>query len=1024
MASEIESELRRRCRDNENFRILLAQWEYDRQLFERALNTIGHAFPHYSLHDASHSETILKRISNVLGSKSISRLSATDLWLMLEAAYIHDAGMVALDHTKRKDINSPEFHHHIVKLQHGEDVDLSQSAQRLIARGSWSGFGDVLDRQRDLILVYADYTRILHAARSYDIALNPSERTAVASPRTSLIPNRLWHTIGQICRAHGVSRDEAMKISARESGIANDICHPRFVAFMLRLGDLLDLDSGRFCPILNSTIGNMPQTSRAHMGKHEGTCHLLVDTTRIEVTGKYQKIEDYIEAENWFSWLKEELGAQLLHWDQIAPSCKIGSLPSLGRIEARLEGQVIYDRNVGPRFGIDRQKILELVQGANLYQGPGDVIREALQNAVDATLLRLSYERQSAGLSKPRDFEHLRKLLSHYPIKIKISLASSTDQQGHAKSPVQSTPLLKISIEDSGIGLRQQDLKFLLHVASTSKNHYKRYLSDWLPEWARPSGAFGIGFHSLFAFCSKVTLTTRHPEDDSGLTVDVIKKEGEREPIVVIRPLKRPSVGFPRPAGTILEAYFDRPNDFLEENQIHYADSLSESKLDYFFMGNHRPEVIILAVRDTIADIAEYGPCTIKINNTRTSDLPQAFGKENLFEEFDTDTNTRIIFHDALAHQGAIYSCYRGAPVGYPVPSNIVTFTVDIYNSNAKELLELSRNDWTAQGNAFVERCAKETIPKYVPKWLSSLRNQQKQTSAQQPKEDTNESILHSSLGPLSLYAILNDLDEAGSEWESVFVNESESLKVSNATRITFGQIAAAKKARITIGPSLDEEPVATDPDDTEFRASSASANAEPGTLVFADTSKASSRQRSVLYRFLHKVFRRKIRFQHGDHSSYLLEKSDTDYEDTSDAAIKSDLLRFLQSDYAHRYAARPTAITCPWKYRSLSSNFEMQSPLQSAYNSSVRSLLMSHTMIVPYIFHSGTIIIGNLSNYIDYIVQKNGISRSEAASSLMDFMSHVETLMASQKEWQEAKKYDFARANERLSGMRSRTSK
>ena len=160
---------------------------------------------------------------------------------------------------------------------------------------------------------------------------------------------------------------------------------------MLRLGDLLDLDSGRFCPTLNATISPLPALSEAHRGKHAGIRRLLVCPTRIEVSGVYTDLNAYLEAEQWFTWLREELSAQLIRWDEIGPPNAI-ALPSVGSIEARLEGQITLDVAARPRFEVDREKMIELVQGANIYDGPEDAVREIIQNAIDATLLRFSYD--------------------------------------------------------------------------------------------------------------------------------------------------------------------------------------------------------------------------------------------------------------------------------------------------------------------------------------------------------------------------------------------------------------------------------------------------------------------------------------------------------------------------------------------------------------------------------------------------------------------------------------------------------
>jgi hypothetical protein len=70
------------------------QWGFDEKLIPKALQTVGNLFPHYSRHDESHSKQILINIECLLGKDSIAKLTATDTWLLLEAAYWHDIGMV------------------------------------------------------------------------------------------------------------------------------------------------------------------------------------------------------------------------------------------------------------------------------------------------------------------------------------------------------------------------------------------------------------------------------------------------------------------------------------------------------------------------------------------------------------------------------------------------------------------------------------------------------------------------------------------------------------------------------------------------------------------------------------------------------------------------------------------------------------------------------------------------------------------------------------------------------------------
>ncbi len=169
MSSAIETELRDRCSNNENLRLLLAQWEYDRLLLRQALATVGQVFPHYSLHDATHSETILERIAAMLGAVGLSRLTATDLWLLLETAYLHDSGMIVLDAVKRKDLSSAEFEAHLRATTDGPDHDLATRAARLQQRQLPKDLIGILEGHLDLLLVYAEFVRKRHSQRAHEM---------------------------------------------------------------------------------------------------------------------------------------------------------------------------------------------------------------------------------------------------------------------------------------------------------------------------------------------------------------------------------------------------------------------------------------------------------------------------------------------------------------------------------------------------------------------------------------------------------------------------------------------------------------------------------------------------------------------------------------------------------------------------------------------------------------------------------------------------------------------------------------
>ena len=91
----------------------------------------------------------------------------------------------------------------------------------------------------------------------------------ITSPRTELLPNRIYRYLGQICVSHGMNFNTLMEtIPYKQTGLGTEDCHPRFIGCLLRLGDLFDLDDNRFCPVMAKHVSNMPSVSKHHHDKH------------------------------------------------------------------------------------------------------------------------------------------------------------------------------------------------------------------------------------------------------------------------------------------------------------------------------------------------------------------------------------------------------------------------------------------------------------------------------------------------------------------------------------------------------------------------------------------------------------------------------------------------------------------------------------------------------------------------------------------------------------------------------------
>ena len=89
----LENKLKEYSDSNSEYYELWSTWDLNKKTLEPILNAIIKDYPHYSMHDHTHSESILINIARFLGNDNIDNLSPTDIWLLLHVAYLHDFGM-------------------------------------------------------------------------------------------------------------------------------------------------------------------------------------------------------------------------------------------------------------------------------------------------------------------------------------------------------------------------------------------------------------------------------------------------------------------------------------------------------------------------------------------------------------------------------------------------------------------------------------------------------------------------------------------------------------------------------------------------------------------------------------------------------------------------------------------------------------------------------------------------------------------------------------------------------------------
>jgi len=723
MATQLIKHLKDWAEKDAIYKPLESQWTFDERLIAKALQNVSVYFPHYSRHDESHSRQILVHIERLLGPDNIAKLSPTDTWLLLEAAYLHDIGMIISDDQLKEDYDAIKRHVEKAKYSANGDVltvmnalltSKEKTASSIFASVDISPF-QVIKLLREII---ADFYRVQHPERANKIILNPFDEIGLNSPRNELLQARFFSLLGKICAYHGDSFDKVMELPKQQKGIGTDDCHPRFIACLLRLGDLLDLDDNRFCPVMMKVAGKLPELSEAHRQKHLAIRHFRADPDRIEIEAECPDYESYIETTKWFGWLRDEVKNQMSRWFDIVPERSFGLLPSVGDLKAHLKDWQVFSENQRPHFELDQDRIFELLQGAGLYECKEQAMRELLQNAVDATLIRIWREHGEDYKPRPESFikresaprsEEVQNILSQYAIDVSIEKEKEEEQYNY----------WRITIADQGTGISRDDLKFMMQMGSSKKNHRKRAIIEKMPVWMKPSGIFGIGLHSVFLLTDEVLIETRSIDTGETLVIRMTNPTDTREHgNVYFQIITKPtSIELNSPDSKKISREF-KPWDFS-----HYGCRLSfnynpdkaisqrkehDSIANLFkkhdgLIKNDLDNRQIINLIEFVSDFFKYGYIS---GSLKFDDKHQKIGNgnnsntENKAYYYDADKSIELIKIEPFTSDPIFDTTnffYRGQKVRGKYHHSffrLITVSFNLLNNNADEILTINRNEF------------------------------------------------------------------------------------------------------------------------------------------------------------------------------------------------------------------------------------------------------------------------------------------------------------------------------------------
>lgn len=710
---KLDQHLKELCNQEERYLNLYSTWILNKKTCSDLLKNVVVHYPHFSMHDASHADAVLSKMEMLLGER-VKNLSPTDTWLLLHAAFAHDLGMVVEWSSIETKWSEKEFQDNLSYLETLPDEDLQKAiwfvreTHDLTKEQVWP-----LEASRYVRLINAALFRGKHAQISKDYIEFTAPELGLDLGHNHLIQPRLVKLLGQICKLHTEPLEQVLKLDYQTNGFDSDYAHPRFVAMMLRLGDLLDIDNGRFNAGAEAVSGGLPATSEPHREKHEATTHLLVMPKEIRFRSNCPDASAYLEARKFVSWLEQEIDFLTKNWAKIVPENLGGYAPRFDEKELLINGVPDIEGVADLKFEISQDKAFQMIEGANIYRDSLVFLREVIQNAADASKLQLwsdlcsdTYLAWMGAMDEERlhtlqPYEIKPEIYQNYPIQISLSTID--------------TDRVQIKVTDRGTGISVESFKRMCNVGESNESSpVLRDILQKMPNWLRPTAGFGIGLQSIFLVTDQFTIDTSTGQEAFHAIVYSKRKGGY---------LQLQRINRPMPRGTTITIEAKKYDDLVDDDLTY---EISELYTNIAFDPLHdESRIFEMRILGNIRQLREHSMFPLHVRcqeesvyykeKVTTFPLIRITGwdlwKDRYWYKLEEDGRKFSLWDKKEAvlvkftsnrtrftNTSSIY--FKGMPMELPI--NLFGYRlssyIDIYGMETKKALTLDRLEFTSEG--------------------------------------------------------------------------------------------------------------------------------------------------------------------------------------------------------------------------------------------------------------------------------------------------------------------------------------
>ncbi|MGA1838848.1 ATP-binding protein [Herbiconiux sp. 11R-BC] len=448
----------------------------------------------YTKHDIGHIDTMLKMYEWLVPESTMELMTAADWLLITLSTYLHDFGLLVTRDEFENRANTEGYVEFASKVRDQDNPEFMDYRAQLQAMPG-------ADAERFL---YQEFVRANHALRIRswlkdvpDPALGFDARI-VGELRNIFgdIDETFLDDLGLVCESHHADDLDDVaryRIDKPYGQDPQEEANVQYAAFLLRTADLLDITRSR-TPSMSALVIN-PRNPKSQLEWAKQSAVRSVRPQRIAAEeGEPAPQSDVIEVHASFKESEGYFGlTQYLKYagEQVATTHRWAlASEANGATGYKFPWRKIDISNIVAKgfvaepfeFTIDQGKILDLLTGHTLYNDSGVVVRELLQNSLDAVRLQAFIEPDAA-----------------YEQSVQVAW-NSTDRV--------------LTVADNGTGMTQAVIeKNFLRVGSS------RYQDSGFrkqhPDFTSIS-RFGIGVLSAFMVADDVEVITVNQEEPQG----------------------------------------------------------------------------------------------------------------------------------------------------------------------------------------------------------------------------------------------------------------------------------------------------------------------------------------------------------------------------------------------------------------------------------------------------------------------------------------------------------------------------